>query len=53
MKYSLEPKYKKYVKGYDLLSFGRKTGDKYGKNVMDTATKSGIDVAKTSFKRVV
>ena len=32
MRYSLEPKYRKYVQGYFFLSFARKFGDKYGKN---------------------
>ena len=50
MRYSAEPKYKKYVKGYSVLSFARKFGDKYGKKLMDTATKTGIDTAKTSFQ---
>ena len=27
--------------------------DKYGKKLMDTATKTGIDAAKTASKRVV
>ena len=31
MRYSTEPKYKKYVKWYGFLSFARKFGDKYGK----------------------
>ena len=31
MKYSLEPNYRKYEKGYGFLSFARKFGDKYGK----------------------
>ena len=53
MRYSIKPKYRKYVKGCGFLSFTRKFGDKYGKNVMDTATKTGIDPAKTSSKRVV
>ena len=53
MRYSTEPKYRKYVKGYDFLSFARKIGDKYGKKLMDTATKTGIDAAKTASKRVV
>ena len=34
MRYSLEPKYRRYVKGYVFLSFSRKFGDKYGKNLM-------------------
>ena len=53
MRYSTEPKSRKYIKGYRFLSFARKFGDKYGKKLMDTATKTGTDVAKTASKRVV
>ena len=53
MRYSIEPKVRKYVKGYGFLSFARRFGNKYGKKLMDTATKTGIDVAKTASKRVV
>ena len=53
MRYSTEPKYRKYVKRYRFLSFARKFGDRYGKQLMDTATKTGIDAAKTASKRVV
>ena len=53
MRYSLEPNYRKYVKSYGFLLFARKFGDKYGKHIMDTATKTGIDAAKTASKRVV
>ena len=53
MRYSTQPKFRKYVKGYGFLSFARKFGDKYGKKLMDTATKTGIDAAKISLKRVV
>ena len=35
------------------MSFARKFGDKYGKKLMDTPTKTGIDAAKTASKRVV
>ena len=35
------------------MSSARTFGDKYGKKVMDTATKTGIDAAKTASKRVV
>ena len=41
---------RKYIKGYSFLSFARKCGDKYGKKLMDTATKTGIDAAKTVSK---
>ena len=53
MRFSTEPKFRKYVKGYDFLSLARKFGDKYGKKLIDTATKTGIDTAKTAWKRVV
>ena len=36
-----------------FLQFARKFGDKYGKKLMHAATKTGIDAAKTSSKRVV
>ena len=39
MRYSTQPKFRKYVKGYGSLSFARKFLDKYGKKLMDTATK--------------
>ena len=35
------------------MSFSRKCGDKYGKRLIDTATKTGIDAAKTASKRAV
>ena len=53
MKYSTEPKFRKYVKGYGFLFFARKFGDKYCKTLMDTATKTGIDATKSASKRVV
>ena len=46
MRYSIEPRCRKYIKGYGFLSFARKFGDKYGKKLMDTATKAGIDATK-------
>ena len=53
MRYSTEPKYRKYVKGYSFLSFARKFSYKYGKKIMDTARKTGIGAGKTGSKRVI
>ena len=39
MRYSTEPRYRKYVKIYGFLSFARKFGEKIGKKLMKTATK--------------
>ena len=35
------------------MSFERTFGDKYGKKLIDTATKTVIDAAKTASRRVV
>ena len=53
IRYSTEPRLRKYVKSYVFLSFARNFGDKHGKKIMDTATKIGIDDANTASKRVV
>ena len=62
MRHSLEPEYRKYVKGYGFLSFARYFGDKYGKSVinsksvkklMDGATKTSKDFAKIDGKKVI
>ena len=53
MRYSTEPRYRKYVEGYGFFSFPRKIGNKCGKRLMDTVTNIGINAAKTDSKRVV
>ena len=53
MRNSTEPRYKKYIKGHSFLPFSRKCSGKYGKKFIDTATKTGIDSAKTASKQVV
>ena len=53
MRYSIEPRFRNYVKGYGFLSFAKNFGDKYDQKLMDTAAKTGIDVAKIASKRVV
>ena len=53
MRYSTEPRFRKYVKGYGFLSFVRRFGNKYGKKLMDTATKTAIDAAKIASKGLV
>ena len=46
MRYSVEPRERRYVKGYGFMSFGRNFSDKYRKLLMD----KGIDVSKTFAK---
>ena len=53
MRYSIEPRERRFVKGYGFMSFARNFNDKYSKSLMD----KGIDVskkfAKTSGKKIL
>ena len=41
------------MKIYGFLLVARTFGNKYDKKIIDTATKTGIDVSKTASKKVV
>ena len=41
MRYSIESKERRYVKGYGFLSFATNFGNKYGKKLMNTVIKRG------------
>ena len=43
MRYSIEPRERRFVKGYGFMSFARNFSDKYSKSLMD----KGIDLSKT------
>ena len=53
MRYSIEPRERRFVKGYGFLSFAKNVSDKYSKSLMD----KGIDVskkfAKTAGKQIL
>ena len=49
MRYSIEPRERRYVKGYGFMSFARNFNDKYSKSLMD-ASKT---FAKTAGKKVL
>ena len=44
MRYSIEPREGRYIKGYGFLSFAKNFGNKYGKKLMNTAIKTGTNV---------
>ena len=59
MRYSVEPRERRYVKGYRFLSFARNIGkhatkvaknmsNKYSQKLVDTAKKSATDAIKTA-----
>ena len=57
MCYSIELKYRRYVKGYGFLSFAKNIGknlsNKYGQKLVDTDKKSATDALKTASKRAI
>ena len=64
MRYSIEPRERRYVKGYRFLSFARSIGtyatkvpknlnNKYGQKLVDTAKKSATDTLKIAGKRTI
>ena len=53
MRYSTEPRKRKYVEGYGFLSFARKFVNKYGKKLIDTATKTEKDEQKLLLKELL
>ena len=50
-RYSIEPRTKRYVKGYGFLPFARNLPNKYGKQLMAAATETGLDALKTASKK--
>ena len=64
MRYSIEPRERRHVKGYGFLSFARNIGrhgakvaknmsNKYSQKPVDTAKKSATDAIKTASKRAI
>ena len=57
MRYSIEPRERRYAKGYGFLSFAKNIGkilsNKYGQKLVDSAKKSATDALKTAGKRAI
>ena len=57
MRYSIEPRDRRYVKGYGFLSFAKNIGknisNKYSQKFFDCAKKSAADAIKTASKRAI
>ena len=51
-RYSIEPRTRKYVKRYGLLSVAKNPSNKYRKQLLDAATKTGLDALKNATKEV-
>ena len=57
MRYSIEPRDRRYVKGYGFLYFAKNIGKnisrKYNQKLVDSAKKSATDAIKTASKRAI
>ena len=57
MRYSIEPRERIYVKGYEFLSFAKSMGknlsNKYGQKLLDSAKKLTTDAIKTASERAI
>ena len=57
MRYSIEPRYRRYGKGYGFLFFAKNIGknisSRYSQKLVDSAKKSATDAIKTASKRVI
>ena len=55
MRYSIEPRERRYVKGYGFLSFaenvGKSLSNKYSQKLIDSAKKSTTEAIKTASKQ--
>ena len=49
MRYSIEPRERRYVKGYSFMSFAGNLNDKYGKSLINASKK----FAKTAGKEIL
>ena len=53
MRYSIEPRERRYVEGYGFLSLARNLNNKYGQKLVDSAKKSATDAFKIASKRAI
>ena len=53
MRYSIEPKRRRYVKGYDFMSFAKNFNGKHSKSLIDKGIDVSKNIAKTAGKRIL
>ena len=50
-RYFIEARTRKYIKGCGFLQFARILSNKYGKQLLKTASKTGLDALKTPYQK--
>ena len=53
MRYSLEPRYRRYVQGQGFMSFARNIGNKHGKKIFDKSIDVGKSMRKNTVKKIL
>ena len=53
MRYSLEPRYRRYVQGQGFMSFARNIGNKYGKKIFDKSIDVGKSMKRNTVKKIL
>ena len=53
MRYSIEPRERRYVEGYGFLSFATNLNNKYGQKLIDSAKIFATDAFKVASKRAI
>ena len=53
MRYSLEPHYRRHVKGQGFMSFATNIGNKYGKKIFDKSLDVGKSMKKKYGKKIL
>ena len=53
MRYSFEPRERRFVKGYGFMSFARNFSDKYSKSLMDKGINLSKNFAKTAGTKIL
>ena len=48
MKYSIQPRDRIYLKGYEFISFAKNLSNKYSQKIIDTTKKSAMNAIKTA-----
>ena len=52
-RFSVKPRTRKCVKEYGFLAFARNLSNKQGEKLIHTTAKTGLDAAKTVYKKLV
>ena len=53
MRYSLEPRYRRYVQGQGFMSFARNIGNKYGEKIFDKSIDVGKSMKRNTVKKIL